>query len=81
MFGEMSLFISYLKNGDPQPRQAPHLLGHQHHRPRHRPCILHDHLPLYLPRMDLRHLSQKRRPHLSGLCTDALRDWRRPSSL
>ncbi len=42
----MSLFYSYPKTATRNLRQTPHLLRHQHHRPRHRPCILHNYLPI-----------------------------------
>ncbi len=54
------------KNGDSQPRQTSRVFGNQHQQHVHRPRLLHPHLPLCPPRMDLRRLSQKRRPHLSN---------------
>ena len=67
MFTEISLLSSYLKTA------IRNLARHRIYSVIniigmcHRPRLLHPHLSLRSQRMDLRHLSRKRRPHLSGL--------------
>ncbi len=41
------------KNSDSQPRQTSRVFGNQHHRLVHRSRLLHPHLPICSPRMDL----------------------------